>query len=94
MANQFTLSVFEREFQPLTLTEFCRRYGIADFPMKEEGFGLEQFTDQIEAQGVSYFYASYCQADILEAFQAEPQVDHQAYDMINLENELCLAVLR
>lgn len=80
----------------LSVSEFCRRYGVSYLSTREElgqnKIDIEAFTDTLDAQGVSYFYASYCETDILEAFEAESHVNMDGYELIRLEGGLCLAI--
>ena len=98
MANHMTLEVFERSFQDVSLADFCQRYGVSYLPAKGEvernQLEMERFTDSLEDQGVSYFYVSYSEADIWNAFQEERSVDMKHYDFVRVQNGICLAILR
>ena len=60
----------------------------------QDSVDIERLTDSIEAKGLSYFYASYNEKDVLEAFKEEPAVNINHYRLIELsDNGLCLAIL-
>lgn len=91
-------SLNKKVFEEMSLVMFSKRYlapyELNAFEMSQSNIDLERWTDSLESQGIQYFHVSFNPEDILEAFEAEPQVSIDDYELIQLEEGPCIAIPR
>lgn len=89
-----TTKGFEQMSLARFLTRYHTHYEITVAERDQANIDLEHWTDSLESQGIQYFYVSFNPEDILEAFEAEPQVSIDDYELIQLEEGPCIAIPR
>lgn len=87
--NDLVVSItFNSDFKNMSLTEFNDKYNVN----YTGELDIEEFTDYIESEGISYVYSSFCEKDVLEAYYEMKEESSHECELICVDG-LFLALL-